>query len=441
MIISYEKTHDKALKLKNLFTVENKDIDRQQRIAKRDLPRLRTIKLFMETWWEYFFPIWQFSKVLERKKEKQLSQRLTYLSDSSKVRDDMVMEQHTILLDLLLDETHTGIINMKTWRGKGNMIIQMVEAYNQRTLILCHNIKTLLEMKEKFKKFSNYEPWLYYWVKKEIKEITITTHSSFVKASDKFRGKFGIVMYDECDYNLSEDMIRTLILCDCEWLFGFTWTPKTKSLSIKDLQLIYGNVYKSDQWNNWYNILPDITRIVYSKGIVSSFDHRHDLRKQMSEDKDRVTAQIDFVESTYKNNQMSLLLTDKVDDCTMYEKEFAERWIPCRIINWNTKPKDDEISIQDMLDQKWIIIWTYHKIWRGVDIPPIDCVYFYFPNSFDSTAIQAVGRALRSYPWKEKVTLYDWNDSPILWPQWRTRITTYKNEYKIDPKNITTIEI
>ena len=49
MIISYEKTHDKALKLKNLFTVENKDIDRQQRIAKRDLPRLRTIKLFMET--------------------------------------------------------------------------------------------------------------------------------------------------------------------------------------------------------------------------------------------------------------------------------------------------------------------------------------------------------------------------------------------------------
>jgi superfamily II DNA or RNA helicase len=47
---------------------------------------------------------------------------------------------------------------MKTGRGKGNMILQLIGMYQQKTLILCHNIKTVLDMIDKFKKFTNYEP-------------------------------------------------------------------------------------------------------------------------------------------------------------------------------------------------------------------------------------------------------------------------------------------
>jgi superfamily II DNA or RNA helicase len=94
-----------------------------------------------------------------------------------------------------------------------------------------------------------------------------------------------------------------------------------------------------------------------------------------------------------------------------------------------------------MLSQQWVIIGTYHKIGRWVDIPPIDCIYFFFPNSFDSTAIQAVGRSLRSFPWKETVHLYDWNDTPILKWQGSKRLQVYKTEYKQKAEDIKEIII
>jgi hypothetical protein len=38
----------------------------------------------------------------------------------------------------------------------------------------------------------------------------------------------------------------------------------------------------------------------------------------MSADKKRLQAQVDFVKNTYKDNNLSLLLIDRVNDCDQY---------------------------------------------------------------------------------------------------------------------------
>lgn len=75
---------------------------------------------------------------------------------------------------------HTGLINMKTGKGKSHIIMNITAMFQTSTLIMCHNKKTLLEMVEKFKEYTNIVPGVYYGDKKNIAPVTITTHDSFV---------------------------------------------------------------------------------------------------------------------------------------------------------------------------------------------------------------------------------------------------------------------
>jgi hypothetical protein len=57
MIISFENSDERTSKIRSAFTVENKDIDRQQKIMKKDLSRQRYIKLYATTTDKTYFPI------------------------------------------------------------------------------------------------------------------------------------------------------------------------------------------------------------------------------------------------------------------------------------------------------------------------------------------------------------------------------------------------
>jgi superfamily II DNA or RNA helicase len=78
---------------------------------------------------------------------------------------------------------------------------------------------------------------------------------------------------------------------------------------------------------------------------------------------------------------------------------------------------------------------------RGVDIPPIDTVFLYSPVHFRGTVVQAVGRALRKFPSKVDVMIYDWCDMPILKKQQQGRLKDYSAEYKIDKKDFNFIKL
>lgn len=425
MYAKYSMNDSKAPQLIKAFTVENKNLEREERIAWRELPRKRFIKLYRKKANDYYFPIWCFTKWIVS--DRKLSEPLNYI-DTWAEWDHI--EEQWMIMESIKEWHRSWLIEMKTGRWKGNLIVKLIDYFQEKTLICVHNKKTLTELLDKFKKFSNYEPWLYYSWKKQIRDITITTHASFVLKNEEFRDKFWLVIVDEADHWLSEKMIDAITFCWADWLFWLTWTPYRQELSTSDMTLIFWKHFKViNQANNWYNILPEIVRILCKNTTVYSFDSFNDVKQQLMDDQDRLNKQIEFIKWSHENSKIWLILVDRIAECHMYYNRLKEEGIPCCIINWETKTQEDEVNIQDMIDRRWIIIGTSAKVWRWVDIPQIDSIYLFYPCRFEWNVVQAVWRWLRKYEWKDKVVLYDWCDIPILKWQASTRYTTYRKEY------------
>lgn len=407
----------------NAYTVDNKDIERMERIQRRQLPHLRKIKLYSK---KLYVPVGQFSDRL--KKTKELSKRFEYIDNPENVPKDIIDEQDYIMMDIWINGKRTWLIEMKTARGKGNLLLKLIAHFQEPTLILVHNQKTLQEMKGKFADFTNWKPWEWWSKKKDMQEIMITTHASFKKNVDMFSWKFWIIFYDEADVNLKSNMITALAEVDADGLFWLTGTPNRQELDLQDLEMIYWPHIKFVwQKNNWYNMIPNIYQLKYNTEVCS-YESFHDLVEQLIAEKDRVKKQIDFVKHVIDKFGVSLFLVNRVAECYMYKKFFDENGIPNTVVNGKTKLEDDDVNIKDMVKKKGIIIGTSGKMWRGVDIPQVQAVFLFYPTRFEGNVVQAVWRALRSYPWKDKVFLFDWSDSIIAW-QWYQRITTYRKEY------------
>lgn len=407
------------------YTVDNKNIDRQEKIQRRSLPHLRKIKLYSR---ELYIPIWQHWYDTDSSKHK-LTQEFIYNDNIEWIPQDIIDEQNYVMLQIGMWGLRTGLIEMKTGRGKWNLILKMIAEFQEKCLILVHNQKTLKELKEKFEKFSNTTPWEWWSSKKNMQEVMITTHKSFVQNTAMFTGKFGVIFYDEADVNLSNDMITALAVVDAEGLFGLTGTPKRQELDLNDLQLIYWpHIKLAGQDNNWYNLIPNIVQLRYST-TVCSFDSFHDLKEQLMTEQDRLKKQQDFVKYVNEKMWVSLFLVSRVEECRIYHELFDELKIPNVIVNWKTKLADDEKNIRQMVEQKWIIVATAQKMWRGIDIPEVQAVFLFYPTRFEGNVVQSVWRALRSHPSKEKVYLFDWVDDTILSGQGYERKKTYYKEY------------
>lgn len=431
MYICEAKDSELWLKFKRVFTVKNKNIEKLERIQWRSLPYLRHIQLYKNVGAKIYVPPGKFSNKLKR--TLNLSERITYTGTTEWLpadMKDMLEEQEIILNSIEFEGKRTWLIEMKTARGKWNLLIQMIEKFQEPTLILVHSIKTLNELKKKFEDFSDYEPWVYYSKKKDIKEITITTHKSFVDKTELFRSKFWIVIMDECDTNISPKMTGALATVDCDGLFGLTWTPERADLDINDMQLIFGDLIKvKNQKNNWYNMIPDIYRLGYVNNRIFSFEDFRDLQNQLMEDELRILAQTKAIQKNMEWRKLWLLLIDRIRECTIYKEMLDSVWIECAIVNWDTKEEDDEKNIEYLKSVNGVIIWTSKKMYRWVDIPQIDTIFLFYPNRFHATIIQSVGRWLRSFPWKTDVKLYDWGDLPTLKWQAYDRLTAYQKEY------------
>ena len=153
--------------------------------------------------------------------------------------------------------------------------------------------------------------------------------------------------------------------------------------------------------------------------------------QSLNELSDRKQKQI----AVYNQNKRkwNLILTKSVK-----ESEVINELIPGSILlNGMLENKKLEVNmnlINEAIenDEGFTIVGTIDKIWRGVDIPPIDTLFLFSPVRFRWTVVQAVGRALRKYPGKSDVMIYDWCDMPILKKQQRERLKDYAREYGID---------
>jgi len=341
------------------------------------------------------------------------------------------------------------LIELKTWKWKSHVILDITKYYNTNTLILVHNVKTLWEMCEKFKKFTNIEPAQYWWWKKELWKITIMTKKSFTLDYKKFSEKFSLVLIDEAPVQFTKKFWTALNIF-FNWqkwvaLYWLSWTPYQDILDQKDLEKYFWLTIKVKwQENNWYNIIPNFTFYDYHFNWRYEYENPAEMRTAISENQTRLKEQIKNIKELFKNSKCLLILTDRKNEVFNFEEQikkiFSEK-IFMFPIHGDTKIKDDEKNIKKAKEkilnwEKIIIFWTIQKVWIWVDIPFIDTIFLASAIKFKATVIQAIWRWLRKFKDKNKVLVWVWNDLPILNNQRREKIKTITSEYWIKKEDI-----
>lgn len=403
------------------YTIVNKDIDRQEKMRWRSLPWLRYINLYIKEGDFVFFPIGMFSDYL--KKDVPLS---TPLSFSGTYRKEQIWMKDNV--------QKTWLIVMKTGKWKSNCMVAIVEKYQQKTLIACHSKTGVKQMAETFKNFAGIDTWFWFSEKKNLKDITITTHQSLAENYDTFREYgFSMLIVDEADRNLTTKMLTAIIKLDPWYLYGMTGTPDRADMNEDDMAKIFWPIYRMpDQENNGYMIIPKIKRLIsVEKWKYFSFEHRHDLWKQISWDIARTDKQCKKILELWKEWKFKywllLLLYRETETIAYYD--MLKELMPAYMMHGLTKLKDDKIAAEGFKKTWWLLIGTTGKLWRGLDIPHLDTLFLFYPNKFKSDTIQSVWRILRLDEGKPQPIVYDWCDLPILGSQAKERLATYKKEY------------
>jgi predicted helicase len=93
------------------------------------------------------------------------------------------------------------------------------------------------------------------------------------------------------------------------------------------------------------------------------------------------------------------------------------------------KRDTEKASVLLRESSSYIIVWTSDMMWRWVDIPSIDTIFFYCALKFKWTIVQAVGRCLRKTEDDKAPVVVDWCDVPLLNKQMRERVKAYRLEY------------
>lgn len=125
--------------------------------------------------------------------------------------------------------TNQGIIHAATSAGKSAMMMALIGARKQRTLIVV-NRKVLLEQLKR-----DAEKWL---GKKHIGtivggvmrlgDVTFALEKSLLKFKDEIAGRFGMVLFDECHISTAASFQAILQHFPARYRYGFTGTIKRK---------------------------------------------------------------------------------------------------------------------------------------------------------------------------------------------------------------------
>lgn len=162
------KTQDNSLIKK--YKVENKNIAHLERILKRKVFVRREISLHSVMDWEILLP--NGAKQFLTDVQYDTSDRIDF-TFNAKLKD----YQNAVIFHIM--KHWCGLIDLKTWAWKSFVVMWVINLIKKRSLIIVPTKKLLIEMRDKIKEFMNYDAGVWYWDKKELKDITITTTASY----------------------------------------------------------------------------------------------------------------------------------------------------------------------------------------------------------------------------------------------------------------------
>ena len=155
----------------------------------------------------------------------------------------------------------------------------------------------------------------------------------------------------------------------------------------------------------------------------------HDVIK----DDQRNSVIVDDVVAALDRWRQCLVLTQRKEHCRLLSERLNRLGKAPLILSGEVGKRQRTTIIETIQnapsDKEMLVIATGEYLGEGFDCPRIDTLFLAFPISFKGKIVQYVGRALRSYPGKSSVEVYDYCDTQVLvlTKMYNRRLKTYKS--------------
>jgi DNA repair protein RadD len=324
------------------------------------------------------------------------------------------------VVDLIVSSDEDRLIQAPTGSGKTivfSKCLQVLAARGLKCLVLAHRGELIRQAKEKLKVATGLDCGVFsaYLKSKVIEPLTVASIQSLAR----YKGEldFDVVIIDEAhrvpDSGKESQYGEVLNRLEAR-LIGFTATP---------YRLDSGEIYGKGQW--WGKLDYSIPlRQLIDEGYLVDYSHkvaictkkiRSDLKKvkktageynekessELMSQKENLHSIINVVDE----EMMSIVVfCVSIDHAKALDELLKEK---SSIVHSGMTMVEREQNLEDfdLGKTRWML--NVGVLTEGWDCPRVDAVVLARPTKSTALYVQMVGRALRTYPGKEKATIYD----------------------------------
>jgi hypothetical protein len=357
------------------------------------------------------------------------------------------------------------ILNLQAGQGKTFLAAGLIEKFQRKTLVVCHNRTIMFQWIDVLKKsYPDNKITTFYGENREYGDVIVGIINTLVKQPISFFRMFGYVIFDEVHEYCSKSRKTIYSMSQSRYMLGLSATPKERT---DDLDMV--NVW------NCGSVLDAKTLVGYSeedipfKGEVSMIKYLGPLEftkiitnesldimccskmvSQLCEDYYRIHLIVKLVYDLRKKNMNIFIFADRRNYLIKIQEEL-ERF---KIINelWyddDTDMKSNTLlggasadEIKNAETHSNVILTTYQFMGTGKSIPKMDAIILTTPRKRKSRQyINRIFRLGSNYDIVRKIIdIVDWS-TPFK-SQWYKRKEYYDEmKYKIEVKKINYTEL
>ena len=343
-----------------------------------------------------------------------------------------------------------ALIHAKTGAGKTVLTCAFHEVHGGKSIVLAHSLDNVKYFQETFKKFIGVEAGMYCTGSKEIKDVTITTHTTFRKNYKMF-AEYGFdnLYVDEADIYFTEKARKSICEFPAKRKYAFTGTLKTDFDEYMDekksaLELFFGKIVEAEN-----DADKDPLKAIYYREYVKVYQEpignrglMNDIRAKdwitfkwyLDNDMERKKEQLNYIQEMTTEGKTALVLFDRVADVDVFYRSAQARGMKSYMVHGTVPKKEREQIKKDFYKEGGYLFAQHRTMGRGYDNTKLSKVFILFPTRAENQVRQIIGRVLRWYEGKES-NVYTWVDSGLRF-QHTARCKVFKEHF-----GITTIKI
>lgn len=297
-----------------------------------------------------------------------------------------------------------GIVKATTSAGKTEIIIAFLKLSGLKSIVIAPKVDLANQLATRIKK-AGLEVGIMTGSNKSYnnEQICVSTPQMALALADR---NFDCIILDECHHASSKTYQDFLKSTKAKIMFGFSATPDTNEFDFFKIKQFLGNIVveigAEELVENGVIVYPEISFIPISQFNTSDWptandiciinnDVRNNKIKELCEESEKpVLILIRNIEHGETLNSMvdnSIFLSGRDD--TEFRKDLFEKY------------ENKEVDV---------LIGTIGVLSEGISLNSIRTLIYAAGGKSDIITVQALGRALRTKPGKNKVTVFDFAD-------------------------------